>query len=522
MRGVFSQNTHPRVTRPRSAVFTTFLFSAGAIADESAHNLGMRVFITGATGFVGRALVQRLLGTGHAVTALVRDSKRARDRLGPDVELCPVDSDWSPALTRCQAVVNLAGESVLRGAWTETRRIALGTSRVELTEKLCAAMAAATVTPRVLISASAVGYYGERKAEPLTESSGQGAGFLAEMCGAWEAAAQGATAHGVRVACIRIGIVLGLDGGALAAMLPAFKLGLGGPLGDGKQYLPWIHLDDLTAIIIRGLTDERMRGVFNGSAPTPVTSREFASALGRVLQRPAFLPVPVFALKVLLGPKRSQVPLQSQRARPAALEALHYRFRYTQLSAALAHLLASSTSVHVRRTTKGERTDLPKHASYVLEHRSRMHVPIAEAFQFFCKAQNLGLLTPSWMSFAMTSEPPSDMQEGSELNYRIALGPIPMRWKTIIRRWSPPHGFVDMQASGPYALWWHEHSLEAAGAGNETEMLDRVYYSPPLGPLGRLVHPILIKPMLRAIFAYRASATERLFGRKPDVSQLSN
>jgi ligand-binding SRPBCC domain-containing protein len=326
-----------------------------------------------------------------------------------------------------------------------------------------------------------------------------------------------AAQSGARVAQLRIGIVLGSDGGALAAMLPAFRLGLGGPLGNGEQYLPWIHLDDLVAIIVRGLQDERFTGRFNACAPNPVRGREFATELGRALGRPARLTVPALALRLVLG-ARAEVTLQSQRALPQALQRLGYHFQHAQLSAALAAILSAATSVELRRARSEERRDLPLRPSYVLEQRSRLRVPLTEAFAFFCNAQNLGLITPSWMRFAMTSEPPSPMAEGSELHYRIELGPVPVRWKTVIHKWSPPHGFVDLQASGPYALWCHEHHL--AAAGDETEMLDRVYYSPPLGVLGRLVHPFLIGPMLRSIFAYRADATQRLFGQARTPPQL--
>jgi len=146
----------------------------------------------------------------------------------------------------------------------------------------------------------------------------------------------------------------------------------------------------------------------------------------------------------------------------------------------------------------------------VLEHRSRLHVPHTQAFAFFCRAQNLGLITPSWMRFELTGEPPGAIGEGTEIRYRIGLGPFRLRWRTIIRRWQPPALFVDTQAQGPYALWWHEHHLQADG--DTTLMLDRVCYRPPLGWLGRAVHPVLIAPALRAIFGYRGEAIERLFG----------
>jgi ligand-binding SRPBCC domain-containing protein len=292
-------------------------------------------------------------------------------------------------------------------------------------------------------------------------------------------------------------------------MLPAFRLGLGGPLGSGDQFVPWIHLDDVLDIVLRAVTDERYQGALNVSGPEPLTSREFGATLGAAVRMPAKLGAPRFALQLLLG-ERAQVTLQSQRTLPAALEGLGYRFRHASLAEALRAILGVADRVRVRRASPSERKDLPTRPAYVLEHRSELRTPLAETFAFFCKAENLGLITPDWMRFEMLGAPAQSIQAGTELDYKIGLGPLPMRWKTVISRWSPPSGFVDNQARGPYSLWWHEHSLEAHGGG--TSMLDRVYYTPPFGLLGRLVHALFIRRMLRAIFAYRAEATERLFG----------
>jgi len=471
----------------------------------------MRVFVSGATGFVGRALVQLLLGQGCEVTAWVRDPRRARQRLGPDVQLCPTalaPDELAARLSGVDAVVHLAGESVLSGAWTAARKRALWSSRVQLTSQLVAACRAAARPPRVFISASAVGYYGDADDLELTEHSPRGEGFLAELCEAWEGAAREAQAF-ARVVLLRIGIVLGPDGGALGAMLPAFRLGLGGPLGAGRQYVPFIHLRDLLAIIVQGLQDERYAGALNCSAPEPATSRELASALGSALGRPARLPVPALALRLVLG-QRARVVLQSQRALPARLQQLGFRFRHPTLRDALQQCVQRDAEVSMRAAGSGDRLPLPEAPSHVLEHRSRLHVPLSQAFEFFCRAENLGLITPSWMKFEMLGEPPAAIGEGTVLQYRIGLGPVRLRWRTSIRSWQPPTHFVDTQTSGPYALWWHEHHLQADG--DCTLMLDRVCYRLPLAILGRLAHWLFVGAMLRAIFGYRGEAVERLFG----------
>ncbi len=302
----------------------------------------MHVCVTGATGFIGRALVPALQRGGHTVVAWARSDARAR--LGADIETVTAASGlagMTAALERCDAVVNLAGEPLLGRRWTAARRATLRGSRVGLTAALVRALEAARTRPRVLVSGSAVGYYGDRRDEILTEDSTRGSGFLADLCRDWEDEARKAEALGVRVVLLRTGVVLGRDGGALAQMLPPFRLGVGGPIGSGRQYLPWIHLHDLVAIVVAALTDDRMRGPVNGVGPEPVTSRDFARALGRALRRPAILPTPALALRVIFG-QAAEVMLASQRVVPAALERLSFSFAFPTLDAALADALGGA------------------------------------------------------------------------------------------------------------------------------------------------------------------------------------
>src|SRR4249919_3905759 len=281
----------------------------------------MRVFVTGATGFVGRALIPRLQRDGHAVVAWVRSPARARGLLGAEVELVHADTALGglvAAIERCDAVVNLAGEPLMGGRWTAGRRAVLERSRIAVTGQLVRAMAEVKICPRVFISGSAVGYYGDRGDEPLTEASSGGEDFLARLCRRWESAALDAERLRARVVLLRTGVVLGRAGGALAQMLPPFQLGVGGPVGSGKQYLPWVHLHDLVKIIAVALADDRYRGPVNGVAPEQTTSRSFARALGRALHRPAILPLPALALKAVFG-QAATVLLASQRVMPGAL-----------------------------------------------------------------------------------------------------------------------------------------------------------------------------------------------------------
>jgi hypothetical protein len=297
--------------------------------------------MTGATGFLGRATAARLRREGHGITAWVREPARARQILGENAELVHVDGGpraLSAAVANADAVVNLAGLPLMGARWTPARRRALEASRIQLTEDLVRAIAAAAPRPRVLVSGSAVGWYGDRGAERLTEDSTPGDDFLARLCRRWEDAANAAAAHGVRVVLSRTSVILGADGGALAQMLLPFRLGLGGPIGSGRQYFPWMHIDDFTAFMAVAVAEDRYRGAVNAVAPQEATSREFAAALGRALHRPAVLPAPAFALRAIFG-EAATVLLASQRAVPRALLDGGFRFAFPDLDRALASIV---------------------------------------------------------------------------------------------------------------------------------------------------------------------------------------
>lgn len=300
----------------------------------------MRVVVTGATGFVGRALCRRLLAHDHAVTALTRDPEAAARRLDPRVQ--PVawrgyrnsTDGASAALDESHVVINLAGAPVADRRWTARVKAELRASREGTTSSLVAALAKLQARPMLLISASAIGYYGPRQDEPITEETPSGSGFLASLCREWESAAGAAERLGVQVALLRIGVVLGMGGGPLQKMLPAFRLGLGGPLGTGAQWMSWIHLDDLVDLILF-LMDHAPKGPVNATAPHPVTNAEFARTLGQTLGRPARLRTPAFLLRWGLGEMAEELLLTGQRVMPARAQAMGYRFRYPLLEEAL-------------------------------------------------------------------------------------------------------------------------------------------------------------------------------------------
>jgi uncharacterized protein (TIGR01777 family) len=298
----------------------------------------VRILITGATGFVGRHLVTRLLDAAHHVVVLSRDGKRAADQLGVEAySWAAVHEEVPPAaLEGTDAIIHLMGESIGGGRWTAALKQRAQTSRIVSADKL---IAACPQSVKVFVSASAVGYYPGHLAatrdEIYDESYRQPAvsDFMQSLCRDWEAAVAAAENKGVRAVSVRIGIALG-DGGLLDKLVPLFRLGLGGPVGDGQQWLPWIHVRDLVEIIVAALMDERYRGPINAVAPVPVRYAAFAKALGRAVHRPAVLPLPAPLLKLAMG-EAAALALNSYRVVPSRLAELGYRFRFADIGAAL-------------------------------------------------------------------------------------------------------------------------------------------------------------------------------------------
>lgn len=297
----------------------------------------MRILITGASGLVGSRLIPALAAEGHLTTRLVRAGPRDA-----------TEYHWSPAagvidpaaLAGCEAVVHLAGESIAGGRWSAGRKARMRDSRIGGTRLLCAAIARTVPSPRVLVCASAVGYYGDRGDEVLTDESAPGSGFLADLAQEWEGAARLAAGAGVRVVHLRFGLVLDRDRGALPIMALAFRAGLGGWLGNGRQWMSWIALDDHIAALRATIVDERLRGPVDLTAPNPVTNAEFARTLGHVLKRPAFVPLPSFAPKLVLGSELvDTLLLESKRVMPRVLVNDGYAFAHATLEAALRAVL---------------------------------------------------------------------------------------------------------------------------------------------------------------------------------------
>ena len=297
----------------------------------------MRILVSGSSGLVGSALRPALAAAGDEVGRLVR----------PGTNAGPLDVPWDPAahridaaqLERFDAVIHLAGENIAAGRWNDARKEAIRRSRVDGTLLLTRALAKLRNPPATFVSASAIGYYGDRGDEVLQETSQRGRGFLPAVCVAWESAAEPAEAAGLRVVHHRFGVILSQDGGALARMLLPFRLGLGGPVGDGRQYMSWITLDDAVGAIRHTLDSTSIAGPVNTVSPSPVSNRDFGRTLGRVLRRPAIAALPAFAARLAFGEMADALLLASTRVVPGVLQATGYTYRHPELEMALRHVL---------------------------------------------------------------------------------------------------------------------------------------------------------------------------------------
>jgi len=310
----------------------------------------MNILVTGATGFIGSELTSYLTKNKHRVIRLVRKAQTGPGEIRWDPASETINTE---ALEGLDAVVHLAGENIAEGRWTAEKKQRIRESRIKGTRFLAHSLSRLFDPPKVLVSVSAIGYYGDRGIEPLEEGSKPGKGFLADVCSEWEAATTPAVIRGIRVAMPRIGMVLSTRGGALAQMLPVFRLGLGGRIGSGRQYMSWITLDDIIGIIDHAIHNELLQGPINAVTPNPVTNREFASILGRVLARPAFFALPAFAARVAFGEMAKDLLLSGARVLPARLKETGYKYRFPELESALRHVLGQETGD--RRQETGDR-----------------------------------------------------------------------------------------------------------------------------------------------------------------------
>ena len=479
----------------------------------------MNILIAGATGFIGNALISFLKGKGHVLTALVRDVNKAAEQLGTDVKLISFGSTDRELITEFEdfeVILNLTGRPLAPSRWTKTKKEDFFDSRVGVAKRIVSIMRGCKNPPSVLVSASAVGYYGNRFGEEITESSKKGEGFLADLCDLWEKAAFEAEEFDTRVCALRIGVVLGREGGFLKQLSLSFEMGIGSYIGSGNQWVPWIHYLDLLRIIDLAINDESISGPINCTSPSPVTGKNFAKSLAAILGTKILIGLPRLCLRLVFG-EGEKVLTSSQKAYPTFLQEKEFQFVHENLVYALKEECSPKGVSITRVNTKKKYSDdsaeyVPElsRAQYKIETSVKLEVSSEQAFDFFSSPFNLGLATPNWMDFHIT-ESPSDMNEGSEFEYKINLGPFPMKWRTEIIKWVPDDLFVDYQKKGPYSLWWHQHRIVTEGVST-CRMEDKVFYRVPGWILGRIAHKYIIKSMLIRIFAYRRKVIQMRFG----------
>jgi uncharacterized protein (TIGR01777 family) len=454
----------------------------------------MKILITGATGFIGKELLVRLFRENHELVVLSRNPEKARRTLEVPCEVFP----WNPlqekvpsaALSGVEAVIHLAGEPIANHRWTPLQKKKILDSRVISTAHLFESLRSQKSSKvHTVICSSAIGYYGDRGNEVLTEESSAGTGFLSEVCQKWENESLKEKLPGVRQVILRTGIVLGKEGGMLAQLLPLFRFGLGGPVGGGNAWMSWIHREDLISLFIFALDHPQIEGVLNGVGPQPVTNLDFTRILGTVLHRPTLVPVPGRVIRLALGEMATLV-LGSQKVLPEKANLAGFKFAYPQLFSALSQICAH----------------LNDEEFHSLQYIQKTPESI---FSFFSQAENLEKMTPPWLKFRVVKKSNSNLGQDTLIDYKLNVHGFPLRWQSKIEDWIPNRCFVDSQIRGPYAKWHHIHLFEALNGG--TLISDQVLYRVPGGVIGKLILGKKIKKDISQIFQYRRAKIQEVF-----------
>ena len=455
-----------------------------------------KVGVTGANGFIGQAVVSELRRRGDYVRVLVRDPNRVSFPAG--VEARQVDLLKEPpvaAVAGLDAVIHLAGETVA-GRWTPSKKHAIEASRVQGTRNLVEALRTAASRPLVLISASASGYYGDRDDEPLRESSSPGGDFLARVCVAWEAEAMTAQQVGARVVCLRQGLVLDAGGGALEQMLPVFRWGVGGALGTGRQWWPWIHREDAVRLFLHALDHEQLTGAVNAVAPDVATNARFARALGHAIRRPAFAAAPRTALRAMLG-EFADTLLSSQLMLAFKAEDSGFVWRHPSLEEALLSINRSHRPPALQR----------------FEQEQTVSATLPRVAAFFRDPGNLARLTPPAYQWRDVGKLEGPVQPGSVLEHQLRVHGVTVLWKSLITRWQGDAGFTDAQVRGPFGFWRHRHAFAARDGG--TLVRDMVDYGAPYAPIGDVVLPLVRRDIEQSFDYRKRRIAELLSGDAP-------
>lgn len=462
----------------------------------------MKVLLTGATGLVGQEVGKALVRAGHEVFAVTRNRAKAELELSYPAVFIEGDLATAPVvherLGEVEAVIHLLGEGVADGRWSDERKSRIMESRRQGTKHLWESLKGHA--PEVVVSASAIGYYGDRGEESLTEASAKGSGFLADVCDEWERAVQlpiDPAFANTRKVSLRIGMVLSSQGGALAKLLPIYQTGAGGVIGNGQMWMSWIHVQDLVNLLVWSLTAKNASGIINATSPEPVRNQDFTKALVTALDSFQGPPVPKFALKALYG-EMSEVVLASQKVTASRATSLGFQFAFQDVQSAL-----------------NDVCEFYRGGYQVLAQEQYLPYKKEDIFPFFAAAENLEKITPPLLNFAVKQKSTETIGTGTLIDYVLKIRGVPAKWRTLIEDWNPPHEFVDTQLKGPYKHWHHRHMFEDLGPG--VLMRDRVRYKVPLGVLGQVVAGGFVRGDVEKIFAFRRKYLHdhaaELFGR---------
>ena len=458
----------------------------------------MKILISGGTGLVGKELGKTLSQKGHQLFVLTRSPDKANWQCPyPQTPITWEELGSSSLLPPLDAIINLAGAGVADRRWTGAYKKEIHDSRVQGTKRLVDLACERCPKLSVFISTSAIGIYDSPHGELLPEEAPQSQGFLGQLCQDWEAAAQGLK-EGVRTLILRVGVVFSEKGGALAKMVPPIQGGYGGFLGDGQQYMSWIDREDLTNMYVFAL-ENKIQGTFNATAPQPETNRAITKHIAQRLGVRGGPRVPYLALRLGLGEAASHF-VESQKVSSAKIQKAGFQFECQQVHESI-----------------GKRVPLLKGSEKRLIFQQWLPLSKEELFPFFSDAKNLEQITPPSLRFKILNTSTETIQSGTEINYRLRIDGVPVRWRTLIKDWKPPHMFSDNQEKGPYKKWYHTHLFEDLAHG--TLMTDQVDMILPLGLLGSLALSWKVFRDVEKIFQYRKKIIHDLF--KEGSSQVS-
>lgn len=455
----------------------------------------MKILVTGATGLVGREIGKALVREGHSIVAVSRSRAKAELELPYPAEVIEGDLAQAPLndelLKSIDGVIHLLGEGVADSRWSAERKTKIMESRRIGTQNLWKSLQ--NHAPKVFVSASAIGYYGERGDEDLSEASTKGEGFLSDVCDEWEKAAlqpENSIFQSTRKVSLRIAVVLSPQGGALAKLIPIYQAGVGGALGNGQAWMSWIHIEDLVQMFLWALKTEKVEGIINASTLQPARNLDFTKALVTALDTWQGPPTPKLAVKALYG-EMSEVVLASQKVNSTRAIGLGFQFAHPELQPAM-----------------NDVCQYHRGGYQVLFGAQYLGFKKEDVFPFFSNAQNLEKITPPLLKFSVTNMSTTTMGTGTLIDYDLKIRGVPAKWRTLIKDWNPPHEFVDTQLKGPYSYWHHRHLFEDLGSGVLTR--DIVQFKVPLGVLGQLVAGSFVRRDVEKIFDYRRTYLQDL------------